>query len=241
MTISTLRDCHLSKNIVVDILIDFIFNSKDYIVEFVDLYGFWVYALLFLIIFAETGFVIFPFLPGDGFVLTVGVVAGSTDGTLNIWIAIVLMIVAAFLGNVVNYHIGRYFGAKVLEGGKIKWVNQKHLDQTHEFFEKHGQKAVILSRFLPVFRTFVPFVAGISWMNRRLFISYTAVGGIAWVLLFGLTGYFLGNVPWVEKNLSFIFMFLVVVTIIPTITAAYRNWKKNRAEKQAAGEIDDPT
>lgn len=212
-----------------DVLIDFIFNSKDYIVLFVEQYGLWVYALLFLIIFAETGFVIFPFLPGDGFVLTVGVVAATATESLNIWVAMALMMLAAFLGNLVNYHIGRYFGKRILKKGS-RFIKEKHLAQTHDFFERHGQKAVILSRFLPVFRTFVPFVAGISWMDRKLFTAYTAIGGILWVLAFGLTGYFLGNIPWVEENLSFIFMFLVVVTIIPALLTAYRNWKKNTSE-----------
>ena len=211
---------------MLDTFIDFIFNSTDYLTVFAETYGAWVYLFLFIIIFSETGFVVFPFLPGDGFVLTTGVVASTTGGVLNIWIALSLMIVAAFLGNTVNYHIGRYFGTQLLEGGKIKFVNQKHLDQTHEFFEKHGQKAVIISRFLPVFRTFVPFVAGISKMNRLKFLSYTFWGGTAWILTFGLIGYFFGTIPWVQKNLSFIFMFLIVVTIIPTLVAAWKSWKE---------------
>ncbi len=211
---------------MIDVFIDFIFNSTDYLTEFVIAYGRWVYLLIFLVIFSETGFVIFPFLPGDGFVLAVGVVAGAT-GQLNIWIAIFLMIGAAFLGNVVNYHIGRYFGTKILEGGKVRFIKQKHLDQTHEFFEKHGQKAVILSRFLPIFRTFIPFVAGISKMSRPKFISYTLIGGIAWVLIFGLLGYYFGTIVWVQKNLSFIYLFLVVVTIIPAIVAAIQAKRKS--------------
>jgi len=214
-----------------DVLLEFVFNPKDYLIEFVALYGIWVYALIFMVVFSETGFVIFPFLPGDGFLFTIGVIAGSTSGTageLNIWIAIVLLIIAAFLGNTVNYHIGRYLSQKILEGGKVRFVKQKHLDSTHEFFEKHGQMAVIISRFLPVFRTFVPFVAGISKMDRPIFLTYTFVGGVLWVLTFCLLGYFLGNNVWVQNNLSGIFLFLVIVTIIPTIVTAYRNWKKNR-------------
>lgn len=225
----------LLKSIMAETILEFIFNPKDHLVEFVALYGILVYALLFLIIFAETGFVVTPFLPGDGLIFTVGVVAGSTSGTegeLNIWIAMLLMIIAAFLGNTVNYHIGQYFSKKILEGGKIRWINQKHLDQTHEFFEKHGQKAVILSRFLPIFRTFVPFVAGISRMNRPLFLNYTAVGGVAWVLIFGLGGYFLGSIEWVQNNLSLIVGFLIVVTIIPAILTGYRNWRKGKMENK---------
>ncbi|TAK44237.1 MAG: hypothetical protein EPO28_05080, partial [Saprospiraceae bacterium] len=145
--------------------IHFILHTNDYLQDWVVHYGMLVYLFLFLIIFSETGLVVTPFLPGDGLVFTVGVIAGTT-GALNIWISILLLSLAAILGNTVNYHIGRFLSVRILEGGKIRWVNQKYIDQTHEFFEKHGQKAVILSRFLPVFRTFVPFVAGISKMNR---------------------------------------------------------------------------
>ncbi|MEK7253885.1 MAG: VTT domain-containing protein, partial [Bacteroidota bacterium] len=159
--------------------IQFLIHTDDYLLEWVARYGALVYLLLFLIIFSETGFVVTPFLPGDGLIFTVGVIAGT--GVLNIWLAMLVMIVAAFFGNTTNYHIGRYLSSKILAGGKIRWVNQKHLDQTHEFFEKHGQKAVILSRFLPIFRTFVPFVAGISYMDKPKFLSYTLIGGVAWV------------------------------------------------------------
>jgi membrane-associated protein len=205
---------------MLETFLDFIFNSTEHLKDFVNLYGTWVYVLVFVIIFSETGFVIFPFLPGDGFILAVGVVAESTD--LNIWLAMTIMSVAAFLGNATNYHIGKYFGDSILKGGKGKIIKQEHLDQTHEFFEKHGQKAVILSRFVPVFRTFVPFVAGMSKMDQPKFMAYTLWGGIAWVLLFGLLGYFFGQLPWVQQNLSFIYIFLVVVTIIPTIVTALR-------------------
>ena len=216
---------------MIDTFIDFIFNSADYLTVFVENYGLWVYLLIFLVIFSETGFVIFPFLPGDGFVLTVGVIAGTT-GKMNIWIALALMILAAVFGNIVNYHIGRYFGIKILEGGKVRFVKQKHLNDTHEFFERHGQKAVILSRFLPIFRTFVPFIAGISRMSRPKFVSYTIIGAVAWVLIFGLIGYYFGAIPWVKKNLSFIYMFLVVVTIIPAIVAAVRARRKRQRARQ---------
>ncbi|MEO1263144.1 MAG: VTT domain-containing protein [Bacteroidota bacterium] len=205
--------------------VDFIFNSTEYLKDFVNLYGTWVYLLVFVIIFSETGLVIFPWLPGDGFILAVGVVAESTE--LNIWLAMFLMSIAAFLGNAVNYHIGKYFGIRIVQSDKVKIVKQKHLDQTHEFFEKHGQKAVILSRFVPVFRTFVPFVAGISKMDRARFLNYTFWGGVAWVLLFGLLGFYFGKLPWVQQNLSFIYIFLVVVTIIPTLVAAWRARTRN--------------
>lgn len=218
-----------------DVLFEFIYNPKDYLIDFVANYGLWVYALIFLVVFSETGFVVFPFLPGDGFLFTIGVIAGSTEGSsgeLNIWIAMVILIIAAFLGNTVNYHIGRYLSQKILEGGRVRFVKQKHLESTHDFFEKHGQKAVIISRFLPVFRTFVPFVAGISKMSRPVFLNYTFIGGVLWVLTFCLLGFFLGTNEWVQNNLSGIFLFLVVITIIPTIVTAYHNWKKGRTVKK---------
>lgn len=205
---------------MLETIIDFIFNSTEYLKDFVNLYGTWVYLLMFVIIFSETGLVVFPWLPGDGFILAVGVVAESTE--LNIWLAMFLMSVAAFLGNTVNYHIGKYFGKQILESGRVRLVKQKHLNQTHEFFEKHGTKAVVLSRFVPIFRTFVPFVAGISKMDRLRFLNYTLWGGVAWVFFFGLVGYYFGKLSWVQKNLSFIYIFLVVVTIIPSIVAAWR-------------------
>lgn len=218
---------------MIDLLLDFIFHTNDYLKIIVENYGAWIYLFLFLVIFAETGFVVTPFLPGDGFLFTVGVIASTTDGLLNVFLAIVLMIIAAISGNTVNYHIGRYLSTKVIEGRKIRFVNPKYLVQTHEFFEKHGQKAVILSRFLPIFRTFVPFVAGISKMDRARFMSYTIWGGVSWVIIFTMAGYFFGTIPFVEKNLSFIVLALIIITIIPVITTAvgqYIKGKKKKAE-----------
>lgn len=212
-------------------IIDFILHTDNYLNDLVDNYGALIYVVLFMVIFAETGFVVTPFLPGDGFLFTVGVIAGTTDGKLNIWIAMVIMGIAAISGNLVNYHIGRYFSAKLLEGRKLKWVNPKYLEQTHEFFEKHGQKAVILSRFLPVFRTFVPFVAGISKMDRPRFISYTLWGGISWVIAFSMAGYYFGTIQFVRDNLSFIVLGLIIITLIPLLVTAYQQWAKSRKAK----------
>ena len=210
-------------------LIDFIVHTDKYLLEWVALYGAWIYALLFLIIFGETGFVVLPFLPGDGFIFTVAVIAST--GALNIWIAAIVMFIAAFLGNAVNYHIGLYLSRKVIDVGKIKWINKSYLDQTHEFFERHGQKAVILSRFLPVFRTFVPFVAGLGKMTRSKFLNYTFWGGFAWVATFSAIGYFFGQIEWVQKNISLIVFILIVVTIIPVITTAIKARAKAKATK----------
>jgi membrane-associated protein len=214
-----------------DVIIDFILHTDDYLNVIVENYGALIYVVLFLVIFSETGFVVTPFLPGDGFLFTVGVIAGTTDGKLNVWLAMILMAIAAISGNTVNYHIGRYFSDKILEGRKLKYVNPKHLEHTHEFFEKHGQKAVILSRFLPVFRTFVPFVAGISKMDRPRFISYTIWGGITWVIAFTMAGYYFGTIQYVRDNLSFIVLGLIIITLIPLIVTAYKQWMKTRQQK----------
>lgn len=220
---------HTTKLTYMAELIDFIVHTDKYLLEWVAVYGVWIYALLFLIIFGETGFVVLPFLPGDGFIFTVAVIAST--GALNIWVAVAVMIIAAFLGNAVNYHIGRYVSRTVIDVGKIKWINKSYLDQTHEFFERHGQKAVILSRFLPVFRTFVPFVAGLSKMTRRKFLLYTFWGGFAWVVSFSALGYFFGQIEWVQKNISLIVFFLIVITIIPVIATAIRARLKAKEAK----------
>jgi membrane-associated protein len=215
---------------MLDLAIDFILHTNEYLKVIVDNYGPWIYVFLFFVIFAETGFVVTPFLPGDGFLFTVGVIASTTAGKFDVTTAIVIMVVAAISGNIVNYHIGRYLSAKLLEGRKLKYVNPKYLDQTHEFFEKHGQKAVILSRFLPIFRTFVPFVAGISNMTRARFIAYTLYGGFSWVIIFTMAGYFFGTIPWVEQNLSFIVLALIIVTIIPVVTTAVSQYLKGKRQ-----------
>ncbi|MEY3366967.1 MAG: hypothetical protein RI973_122 [Bacteroidota bacterium] len=217
---------------MIELLLDFLFHTNDYLKVIVENYGAWIYLFLFLVIFSETGFVVTPFLPGDGFLFTVGVIAATTDGKLDVVVAMSIMVVAAIGGNTVNYHIGRYLSSKLLEGRKLKYVNPKYLDQTHEFFEKHGQKAVILSRFLPIFRTFVPFVAGISKMTRSRFISYTIWGGVSWVIIFTMAGYFFGTMPFVEKNLSFIVLGLIIITIIPVVTTALGQYAKSKRQKQ---------
>jgi membrane-associated protein len=217
---------------MIELVLDFLFHTNDYLKVIVSNYGAWIYLFLFLVIFSETGFVVTPFLPGDGFLFTVGVIAATTEGKLDVVVAMSIMIVAAISGNTVNYHIGRYLSTKLLEGRKLKYVNPKYLEQTHEFFEKHGQKAVILSRFLPIFRTFVPFVAGISKMTRSRFISFTIWGGVSWVIIFTMAGYFFGTIPFVEKNLSFIVLGLIIITIIPVLTTALGQYTKSKRQNQ---------
>lgn len=217
-----------------DTVIDFILHTDQYLNLIVENYGPLIYAVIFLIIFSETGFVVTPFLPGDGLLFTVGVIAGGTSGGLNVWLAMLITMIAAFLGNTLNYHIGRYFSKTLLEGRKLKWVNPKYIEQTHDFFEKHGQKAVILSRFLPIFRTFVPFVAGLSKMTRSKFMAYTLWGGVAWVFLLTMAGYLLGNIPFIKNNISFIVLTIIVVSVLPAIFAVAKNILKSRKVKNPA-------
>jgi membrane-associated protein len=215
-----------------DIVIDFILHTDQYLNDIVANYGPLIYAVLFLVIFAETGFVVTPFLPGDSFLFTVGVMAGSEIGGLNIWLSIIIMLVAALLGNIVNFHIALYFSEKLLDGKQRKWLNPKYLKDGHEFFEKHGHQAVILSRFFPIFRTFVPFVAGLSRMDRTKFYTYTLVGGVSWVLLLTFAGYFLGRIPFVKNNISFIVMGILVASLIPVFITAIKKFLEARKEKK---------
>jgi membrane-associated protein len=211
-----------------DTIIDFILHTDHYLNAIVADYGLLIYAVLFLVIFAETGFVVTPFLPGDGFLFTVGVIAASTDGGLNLWLSMAIMMAAAILGNITNFYIGRYFSVKLLDGIHRKWLNPKYLQEGHNFFEKHGQKAVILSRFFPIFRTFVPFVAGLTIMERKKFITYTIVGGVSWVILLTLAGYFLGRIPFVKNNISFIVLGIVGVSLVPVFIAALKKYMESK-------------
>lgn len=214
-----------------DTIIDFILHTDHYLNEIVAQYGLLIYVVLFLVIFAETGFVVTPFLPGDGFLFTVGVIAGSTAGGLNLWVSMLIMMVAAISGNIVNFHIGRYFSTKILDGKERRWLNPKYLQEGHNFFEKHGQKAVILSRFFPIFRTFVPFVAGLSMMDRTKFYTYTIIGGVSWVLMLTLAGYFLGSIPFVKNNISFIVLGIIGVSLVPVFITALKKYLESRNAK----------
>ncbi len=214
-----------------DTIIDFILHTDHYLNDIVAQYGMLIYAVLFLVIFAETGFVVTPFLPGDGFLFTVGVIAGSTGGGLNLWLSMLIMMVAAISGNLVNFHVGRYFSAKLQDGKERKWLNPKYLKEGHEFFEKHGHQAVILSRFFPIFRTFVPFVAGLALMDTKKYTLYTFIGGISWVILLTLAGYFLGSFEFVKKNISFIVLAIIGVSLIPVFATALKKYFEAKRAK----------
>lgn len=209
-------------------LIDFILHVDKHLAEFVQAYGMWVYALLFLIIFVETGLVVMPFLPGDSLLFVVGAMAGV--GQLSFPVVVILMLVAAIAGDQVNYTIGRKVGPKVFQWDNSRWFNRKAFDTAHEFYQKHGGITIILARFMPFIRTFAPFVAGVAEMNRITFTSYNVIGAVIWVVGLTTVGYFFGNMPWVQANLSKIIWALI---LIPGLIALFGAWRARQTAAKA--------
>ena len=203
---------------VIKSIIDFIIHIDVHLSEIIRDYQVWTYLILFIIIFAETGFVVTPFLPGDSLLIAAGALVATGNTGLNIYILALLLIVAAILGNIINYEIGRVLGAKVFKAeNKILKLDYYH--QTKTFFEKHGARAIIIGRFLPILRTVVPFVAGIGRLDRTKYNYYNVVGGLIWILSFLFAGYLLGNFPFFKKNFSLIMLAIIIFTIFPTIYA----------------------
>lgn len=196
-------------------LIDFILKIDQYLAVFLQDYGLWLYAILFLIIFVETGLVVMPFLPGDSLLFATGALAAFT-GQLDPVLLIILLFIAAVLGDTLNYHIGNYIGPKVFER-ESKWINKQHLLNTQKFFEKHGGKTIIFARFLPFARTFAPFVAGASSMSYKYFITYNIIGGFLWISSFILLGYFFGNQPVIKENFTYVIFGIIIFSVLPII------------------------
>lgn len=196
-------------------LIDFILKIDQYLAVFLQDYGLWLYAILFLIIFVETGLVVMPFLPGDSLLFATGALAAFT-GELDPVLLIILLFIAAVLGDTLNYHIGNYIGPKVFER-ESKWINKQHLLNTQKFFEKHGGKTIIFARFLPFARTFAPFVAGASSMSYKYFITYNIIGGFLWISSFILLGYFFGNQPVIKENFTYVIFGIIIFSVLPII------------------------
>jgi len=195
--------------------IDIVLHLDTYLTELVSQYGVLTYAILFGIIFSETGLVVMPFLPGDSLLFAGGAIAAL--GSLNIWFMWGLLVVAAILGDTVNYWVGHFLGQKIVDSPKIKFINQDHIDKTQKFYEKHGGKTIILARFVPIIRTFAPFVAGIGRMNYSRFFAYNIVGGIIWITLFTFAGFFFGNIPVVQTNFHYVIVVIVLLSVLPMV------------------------
>lgn len=194
---------------------DIVLHLDKHLALLVQQYGLWIYGILFFIVFAETGFVVTPFLPGDSLLFVAGALAAIGEGGMDILILMGVLTVAAVLGNTLNYQIGRFLGPKVFHWENSRFFNKDALIKTHAFYEKHGGKTLVISRFLPLFRTFAPFVAGIGSMTYARFTLFNLVGALAWVVSLCLAGYWLGNLPWVRANLSLIIVGIIAFTLVP--------------------------
>jgi membrane-associated protein len=217
---------------LVQSLTDLILHLDKHLAAVILQYGAWTYALLFLIIFVETGLVIFPFLPGDSLLFAAGTFAAL--GALNIWVLFILLALAAVLGDTVNYWIGHYLGDRAYN---IKWIKREYLDRTHGFFDKYGRKTIFLARFVPIVRTFAPFVAGIGKMSYPSFISYNIFGGITWVALFLFAGYFFGNIPFIRDHFSLVVLAIILISITPMIYEAIKARQESKQAKAGLTEL----
>jgi membrane-associated protein len=209
-------------------LIDFILHVDDHLLEFITNYGIWIYAILFLIIFVETGLVVMPFLPGDSLLFAAGALAAST-GVMDPWVLIPLLFIAAVLGDTLNYHVGKYIGPRAFEI-ESRFINKKHLIATQHFFEKHGGKTIIFARFVPFARTFAPFIAGAGSMNYKYFLTYNVVGAFLWISSFVTLGYLFGNMPIVKDNFTHLIFGIIILSILPGVIGVIRQkFKKTTA------------
>lgn len=207
-------------------LIDFILHIDTHLDFIITNYHSWTYLVLFLIIFVETGLVIMPFLPGDSLLFAIG--AFAARGSFDFWTVSISLLVAAILGDTVNYAIGKYFGDKLFTKDDSKLLNKKHLQQAHEFYEKYGAKTIIIARFVPIVRTFAPFVAGLGNMTYKKFMSYNVIGGFVWIFSFIPLGYFFGNLPFVKGNLKIVMLAIIIISILPGVFEYIREKRKAR-------------
>jgi len=202
---------------------DLLLHLDDHLAEIIGQYGTWTYLILFLIVFAETGLVVTPFLPGDSLLFAAGTFAGM--GALDPWLLFLLLSVAGIAGDTVNYWVGRWVGPRAFSGN-VRWLRQDYLDRTEKFYEKHGGKTIVLARFIPIVRTFAPFVAGVGQMHYGRFLAYNVGGAIVWVGLFVLAGYLFGNIPIVRDNFTAVIMAIIVLSVLPVVV---EGWRARRA------------
>ena len=201
---------------------DIVLHLDKHLAVLVQQYGLWIYGILFVIVFAETGFVVTPFLPGDSLLFVAGALAALGEGGMDIFVLMGVLTAAAVLGNSLNYQIGRFLGPKVFHWENSRFFNREALVKTHAFYEKHGGKTLVISRFLPLFRTFAPFVAGIGSMTWARFTVFNLIGALAWVVSLCLAGYWMGNLPWVKANLSLIIVGIIAFTLVPVVIGYFK-------------------
>ncbi len=215
----------------IQFLIDFILHIDVHLAELIANYGAWVYGILFAIIFCETGLVVTPFLPGDSLLFVAGALCALPTNNIEVHIIALLLITAAILGDSSNYVIGKYLGQKLFSNPNSKIFKQSYLEKTHQFYEKHGGKTIILARFVPIVRTFAPFVAGMGHMHYRRFMSYNVIGGIVWVCLFLYAGYFFGRLEFVQQNLKFLMVAIIIVSVLPGVIEIWKEKRKKNVAK----------
>jgi len=202
-------------------LFDIALHLDRHLQALVAAHGAWIYLILFVIVFCETGLVVTPFLPGDSLLFVAGTVAAA--GGMNVHLLVVLLFIAAVLGDAVNYAVGHYIGPRVFRSGESRWLNPKHLQRAHDFYERHGGKTIIIARFVPIIRTYAPFVAGAASMTYARFAFYNITGAALWVVSLGYAGYFFGNVPWVKANLTLVIIGIIILSILPGIIEILRH------------------
>jgi membrane-associated protein len=208
--------------------IDIVLHLDKYLSGITQEYGIWIYLILFLIIFCETGLVVTPFLPGDSLLFAVGALAAGPERPLSLVICLGLLSIAAIGGDALNYYIGYLLGPRLAQKGHLRFIKKEHLDRTHQFYEKYGKMTIILARFVPIVRTFAPFVAGVGSMRYIAFATYNVIGGVAWIFLLTLAGYFFGNIPLVKKNFSAVIMAIIIISILPIV---FEYWRHRREKK----------
>ena len=216
----------------INAVIDFILHIDVHLAAITAEYGIWTYAILFLIIFAETGLVVAPFLPGDSLLFAAGAICAL--GSIDISLMVGLLIVAAVIGDGVNYAIGARIGPRVFKSESSRWFNKEHLDKTHAFYERHGGKTIIIARFMPFIRTFAPFVAGIGAMSYPRFLAYNVIGAVLWVGGFSLLGYFFGNQPAVKSNFTLVILAIIVISVMPMVIEIVRSRLRKREESDVS-------
>ncbi len=210
-------------------LLDIFFHLDRYLTAWTTTMGGWLYLLLFVVIFAETGLVVTPFLPGDSLLFAVGALTALHGSPLNLYLVIGLLIVAAVLGDAVNYSVGLRVGPKVFSSEKSRWLNKKHLLKAQSFYERYGGKTIVIARFVPIVRTFAPFVAGIGKMTYRRFAIFNVSGAIAWVSGFSLAGHFFGNLPAVKRNFQYVILAIIIISVMPAVIEIIRERRRNKA------------